>query len=457
VADEGFRELGGTGEDGTLVLPGLRPGVALVARAPGFRPGQTRVPEKASARIVLTLEAGTTLLGRVAAPAGESLEGLAVLAWPRGQAPTPRSAAAAVAGDPRQLLARTDAGGRFRLDGVQPGRVHGLVAAGRGLFSPETVFGTPGEECVVPVLPGFGAVVKILEADGGPLLCAYSVNGVGPSFWLDEQRAHALSTRDPVVGLGGIPLELCDPRARYSSRLLLYCVDSMAGFLGPVYFKVAPPGYRRVERELLLPRIRDRLQELRIPVPAESDCWGTLEVDFIGVPPKADVADSMSGLGQLQLLGAAGTKRRFSIGVRDLHETRETFEHLPCGIYDLRFVLLSGFGMFPPYEEPALRVQITHGVRTRTSVDLSGLGSLVITARDARGHPYSGRLIVRLLRKDPRGEDFIGFYHGPYVLTCLPPGDYEICPTGQDVNVDLARRTFRIEGGMATEVVIEIP
>lgn len=196
---------GVSASDGRFELGGLRPGTyGAVARAHGHRDSARLevVVEAETAPIELVLRDGARVLGRVLGPDGGPAVGATVqVAEPRG----------AVETGPRD---ETDAEGRYRLEGVEPGRR--LLEARHPRYPPRRlqVEVAPGENHRDLLLEHGGEVSgRVVSASGAPLGGAtVELAGGGPP------TASATSRGDGTFRLDGVAPGIYRVEARHSGH-----------------------------------------------------------------------------------------------------------------------------------------------------------------------------------------------------------------------------------------------
>lgn len=181
-----------TGPDGAFEIDGLAANTyAVIARGEGYRAGtvsKVEVDEEAPSRVEVTLEPGFTIDGIVYDPNGRPIEGAEVSAG-KGMVSFATEGGASYSlswriGDdgtdlalPARNVAKTDARGRFRLEGLSPGN-HRLAAKHSGWAQSETVqvaAGSRGVELSLRI--GSTLTGRVFDPAGEPL--------AGASVWAE--------------------------------------------------------------------------------------------------------------------------------------------------------------------------------------------------------------------------------------------------------------------------------
>ncbi len=429
----------------------------IVVQAKGYQSKEVNASGSRNERITVVLEEGIALVGRVTGNPDWGLEGITVLAYRKGRSISPLVASQVKAGNPGELWARTSADGSFSINGGQPGIAYDFISAGSGLFSPEPVSGTSNMEVLIPVLPGFGAVVGLVEGNGGPLLLSPTIDGIGPRWGLRSGHGQSIASVNPVLSLGGVPPELCSINFRFTT-VLFYCADFGGKEFGPVDYSVKLPGYNRVASVIWLEAVKEEIQMRTIALKSSTSGKGDLQVRLDGLPPSGpeEIAD-MSGAAQIVLEGVGENAERYSIGIWDLQEEDHVFTNLPSGQFDMRLNLLSYFGSSPPADRPPLRIEILANGVTQVEFDMSHFGALEIDLSDSEGNSVDGLVMFQVLRAEPYAEYFVGFHRAPYIVPCLGQGDYEVSPVGKSSDNGPEPRSVQIAAGIKTQVALEIP
>jgi protocatechuate 3,4-dioxygenase beta subunit len=206
-----------TATDGTFRIDGLASGVYdLTAEASGYQPATRRgveVPGPGDAPIVLVLERGAALAGRVTDPNGVPLS----------------EANVRLHDATRQLgQARTDAQGHYRIDGLPLGRVSATPSAGHRSGAVRDVVLEPGENTLDLVVEPHSLFVRgrVLDPGGAPAPHAQV------DAWSNGQRRRRARTDEhgafeiPVEDSGSLVLSARLDRVGGSRKVTVEITDS---------------------------------------------------------------------------------------------------------------------------------------------------------------------------------------------------------------------------------------
>lgn len=404
VDAEGRYEFRGWSEKGTTIL---------TAEAPGFVARWKRVPD--SGAVDFVLDAGARATGRVTGPDGSAVGGAYVVARSSG-------------GEDRASLTRTvrtDSDGGFALDGLDPGRVHTLAVAAKGLGRVVLDFDAPGAAALPldlgDVHLGVARAVEglVTDGDGTPLAdVAVSLRGAND----DRGRAHG-------AALGEV-LPVAESRR----------TDDLGRFRFP---DVAPGSYE------VSPFLMDapRVPGVRVVVTPDRDAFdvrvalpGSRRLVVRVVDERGDAVPGVS----VQLNGAFGTDGRGARQPVMLYTNAEglaTARGLPAAETSV-FVSPVGKSDFLYESVPSL-VPDGSEVRVvlRRSVEVRG------AARDDEGRPVPGIYIEAKWGGDRPGSQ---------AATCDAEGRFAVkVPAG--VIASLAANGMQTRSDGATQQMISTP
>lgn len=198
-------EAGLTDARGRLRLAEVMSGQNLAAFAPGHTPSaQHEVSGASGSELAVTLHLrgpGMELEGRVLDRDGSGIAAARVMVGPEYPESLELEDGSQVTGPPPRIT-RTDAQGRFRLRGLEPGPLS--VAARADGFAPARTAAEPlGEtraRCELVLAPEARVVGVVRHADGS----AAAGVGVASGAYLDFEHVQALSASDGSFVLGGL-------------------------------------------------------------------------------------------------------------------------------------------------------------------------------------------------------------------------------------------------------------
>lgn len=464
-----------TGSDGVFRLEvGDGTSFELSVRAQGFRETSRQLrlePGEKPRPLLIQLEEGLVLAGRVLEPSGKPAVGVAV----RLESSRQEVRGAAVASRMRIWSSVTDGEGRFRFAELPPGRYEVMAQTPEGGRAREVA--EAGQEDVELQLEAAGSLTITVQDKGGAPVVGASVEvwGTGGQSWkqitdpLGEVRLaqvspgmHSVRVSHPgfapgwqrvdvkageekkqvvVLEPGGVvegvvkglsPSEL--------SRCSVQVGGSSARLLPDGSFRLtdAPLGKQTVEARV---GWTGRFRKAEVEVKADTPAW--VELDFTaGFTLSGQVHKQGKPLSGL--LVVAGRKNE---GVADTTDAQGQFRlrGLEAGSWSLSVADASG--------------QVLHRQELELSADRhvelalpSGqlTGSVVVA--DSREPVAEATVIVNqkggFLRQETTGED------GRFVVTDLPDGDFTV--TAQAPGYGSASREVHVSSGQAPEVVLAL-
>lgn len=457
----GAEELAGaTQADGTLALePALVREARVVVAADGFAPERRWIGAAVPARVDVALVRAVSLAGRVVLadgmPAGA---GLRVVAWrPRVDEPGERTFARALAGDTSRPVARTDAHGAFRLDGLDPTQPVAFSAGGRGLASSAgwivaDPLGPPVEIVVERLV---AVLVRPLEPDGSDPRSRELVSVVGGVRLPDDAR--------PIYA-GGLAV-LAGVERREHDRLFAYFADGPVARLGPIETTLFFPKYEPVSVSAWAEPVDPDVVVHELVLDPADVSLGTLAIELAGLPAAAARALPSGGaLAEWLTLEPRGGGAALTYALRG----RRAVEDVPHGSYAARLEM-HGVETFPP--PPAAAYAVDVGPRAaRVVFDLSSAAVLELRPSRADGTPYADELEVELawsklgaIGPASAGYNSAGrfsFDHAPYWIVGLRARTYTVLlrrpRVVDDVRWNVAGDAV-LEPGRVTTLALKVP
>lgn len=404
------------------------------------------VPCSNAAELELLLVPGTVVHGRVIErrSGDRGVADVTVLAVPSREGLTLAEAERTRVSRGRHSLARSDAAGRFRIQGVPRGEKVSLVAGGHGYCSPEpavsfaTQHNDPGapdadaSSIDVPVIEVVGARIQLVERGAGPIRVPLGCDPVpGVTFRTPKNGLRHIDWRGPSLVLAG--LAAADLEASPPTAVLLF-ENSQGLTASELDLVLVPHGYRYARTAVPLASIASGLSTHVVSLEARGRGHGSLDLVFRAPVGAGDGAPD--GLREPGILGTvkilstdADYDTGFSYVVRSPLPAGVVLNEIPLGEYSLQFT--PEHGLFTV----ALGKVSVDGTRRQVTVDLretdgKEFGTLRIGVTDDGGHSYSGPLQVELRPRDVSGHanrrGSMIFKRAPYELRMVPSGELEI-------------------------------
>lgn len=426
-----------TGLDGSCEAPtALIAGAALFAWAEGHSASSVLVDEDPGAEILLILEPGLRVCGRIVVAGGLPVpDGTRVVAIPSRHASSPLRTLARSERDPRSLAADVEPGGGFCLEGAVAGLRYRVYAGAPGwsVSRPKEGVEAGAEDLELELLRVFALELALLDARGGP---------PRSDPWLEQNFGIGWRFGDPnVVGLwpepwihllAGVP----DPPRRTPDpylRTLWLLAPGDRPTAGPIDATFHLPGYARtpavfLARPFLPGEPLPREEVILAPVAPD---WGSLRIVVHGGP--AEVAEA----GYVRDAPARLRLERHSSEIWQLFlrlppgPEGETFD-LPWGEYRWRYEGLDGLWKYPA--EGPLPTVVIGAEPVTIEVHTPPSGRLRLALRGPEGLPHGAQALVRLGREgERRGHQTFAFESAPYVIEGLPEGAWTVgVMTGDD-------------------------
>ncbi len=417
-------------------LPADAEGARVRVSAEGYR---TTVVELALAddgtqRIVLS--DGGVLAGVVTRVSGAAApEGTCVLAWPVGDTPDVVEVLRAREGGLTDALrvARTDAAGRFRFEGLERDAAFELAAVRDGEVATERLASarTGRVDLALELRPIVAAAVRLVDAEGGAPRASDGLFA-GHSVWdpvePDLHARHLPTDGVEVAWIGGA--ELADVARGGRDRYLMVYEPHGDAFARPanVTLSLRVPGYAPVWTSVPLERLDARLALRELPVERRAERWGHVDVAVTGAEGWIERSGEAKrrAFGLLRLV-PEGDGETLSYALQPDPDGRWRVDGVPCGRYRVELALRDASGALPARGNEALVVDVAPE-GAEVSLDLRGRGAGEVVVARADGSDYDGELVL-LLRKGADGAGpvrFVRFEGAPYVFAGLEEGEYEV-------------------------------
>lgn len=435
---------GRTGLDGAcqLVVPTGSEQAELVVRRVGFEPASRLLTADvmAAGDVLVQLErAAGAIQGRVVWEGGPAAQGAHVLAWPSGHYPS--AAALAELGEPTRsrvpeelLCARTDASGRFSLEGLARHQSYTLsAAANAGILPSPPRFGVRSgdrlEDLVLREL--YGVALVITGADGGPppVSDALAAPLLPPGELLDAPTGVEPARLVPELVLAGSEYLTTEwlrapEGARHQDPLritsLWYGPPSL-GKLGRYAYRISLPGHREIAGSVRVPSLRAGLHVEILQAEVACDGFGQLDLVVQRVVPPG-YRPAASPLGKLHLFPLQGDRELLFTVDRRPYETHR-IRGIPFGRYLATFSGLDATLVWPETGHTPLEIGRSPA---KLTIDLGGTCTREVVVEHVDGREYTGRLTLRLdkVLEGTSGSTvtYVVRQRGPYFLDGLVPG-----------------------------------
>lgn len=398
----------------------------VAAQSQGFATERASLSEDTN-MVTLDLEEEGVIQGRVTWSDGNSAREAFVAAWEDGHPPNPDSVRCSLSSGTDSVaefeLTRTDAEGRFRLAGLGKNSGYTLSAGMPGGASSEHSGIFPGADGLEIELESlYGVVVVLADSDGGPIQAGSRLFGRGPVWRVEDLDASAVQECGPALSLAGVSARMLGGHGRrLDSQLLLYRTRGQPEKI-TIHYEVEVPGYKSAWTTLHAFRLDQAARYQEISLVRQESRRGVVRVTVRGLP--VDAAFRKRPLGMV-FLASGATALNFGIPIPcDRYEV----DKIPAGEYRWRFENKDW-----PFSYPSSPGVIVIGnAPAELSIDLSGLGGLVLDARTPGDQAYTGA--IRFLLTDPMGKrrSFLAFDSAPYFACGFQPGEYMVrvdwCP-----------------------------
>lgn len=378
---DAWKQVGVTNHEG-LCTAAARPSAgSIVASGPGYQ--IARAPIAEHDRVLLTLEEGASIGGRVVFPDGSGAgAGIKVLAREHSHLRAKTKAIKhAFAGFPSVIHASTDSFGSFILEGLNPDCQYRIFAGGSGVMMKrpvgELVHAFFQSEVEIEVCKAYGACVVLTEEDGSPLEArgALVAPGVSPFKVANPTGARRVPTGGNFFDLA------CDFQLnpdRYEIPLVYEeCTGSRPS---SVDVTVHIPYYRPLTLAVPVSPITNRtLSEIEVPLRRTDQAeLATLEIGTQLSPALERAVAESEWLPEIPLgylaFAPVGGNVEFYVA---LHVgARVQSEVVPLGVYEVLFVSHEHL-VYRLFEA----VEVSQS-RSVLRVDLSALAGVLVSVND---------------------------------------------------------------------------
>jgi len=371
-------------------------------------------------QVTVRLRPSSAIEGRVELPDGSSAGGgLTVLAMEIGVGePGIDDLRNTEEGFPAALLTRTRADGSFRIHGLRAGEAYQLSVGGDGMFlmrRPRRSITFPAGATGVVLTVGYllGAIVKLEDANGNDLPVPRDLWATRPTSWVFESPTTILS----LDGFAGYQVRRdLDLEALGSGRFetAFYVLSKPDPPVRNPRLVVRLPGHERVDVDVPLAAPENlQIQSVRVPSTGTGET-GSLELRFLGGRPPRTTPSIAAGMGRLTFV-SLDDGERFFYGLRTTNATR--IPGLIAGEYMVGLETTHGHFRWSAAEPVRIRSRGAESLE----IDTSRLATVHI-------EPPHGNLLLRMrveIRSCETGHaSQLTFRRGPYVIECLPPGEY---------------------------------
>lgn len=407
-------------------------GDRLHVRAVGYGDAVVDFEAPSMTPLVVQLAYGGSVSGGVQWSDGTAAQAdTVVLAWRRGQTPALDEVLRVREGGRSAALqvARTDALGRFSLNGLQSEVDYELGALREGGLALRRLRDVRVGDTEVQLFMQHvvGAALELVDADGGALQTSDQLFS-GTAMWDPNSRA-----LDPVAmpqesvefaWIGGRDLWTAARGGRDHYLMLYEQRDPNALEPAGGTFSIAVPGYQPAWTSFALKPLSDEWQTQELALLREQTCLAALEFVLEGaegwLPTRHLAAQRTFGILRLQSLDHTSG---FEIGLLPTDDGRWNFDAVPCGRYELSLTLRDWASVLPAPDAAPVIVDISPtGGSARLSAGNRGAGEIIIAQAD--GADYQGEVVIQISQGEP--VSFLRFDRPPYVIGGLSEGEYEV-------------------------------
>jgi len=409
---------------------------ALVVRHPRYALLRVPVPSPAPAELVVQLDLGGAVRGRVQR-AGAAAPGALVMMWPEDvheRRLTGAMARRMARQHPEALSVRADARGEFEIRGLALDRSYQAFAAANGAVADGIVrsIRAPRAGIELQLTSVFGAEIDL------------GMGGVGCEGALGNlQSPDSLHVADSSavrlpLDLMPLVLDLNDASVDYVGHrptFLFRSTNAGAISVGPVHLSVSRPGFAPRAITFECAPIVEGVSKVHAHLAATTSCFGSVVV----VPPFASDDVRASYPGALRFSGES----EITVSLRDVVSAGSAC--LPCGRYSVLLDSLSNGSL-----SSAGSLEIAAG--SSNTLELPPLGALRIRVTERARGSFRGHLPVDISRWSGSEREESGSGHldlwGPtlrdeYWIAALSPGIYSLSINGPFVPVPPAAHDGR--------------
>jgi len=419
--------VGHTNNDGLVTYrrPSESIEIRIIARAKGFAPNAASLMVE-QYNITVTLQSEATISGAVSFPDGSYPEaGVRVVAYQSEYRPRLEQLEAAIEGFPDEhfSIGSPSSTGHFSLGGVSPGRHYTLIAGGNGHISTRPAYTLAGAENVQLFIGAlYVAELEIVDASGsrpGGSALTISAGSFSTTGDINTKGVTVLS-----AVLAGFPRESVSV-PELSGLQFLLCDDSNQARLGPFSAHAEYLGYKPAEVEFYADRWDGNLRVQLVELEPSSSDFGSIQVEFSTLMPQSAEPTCNLGVGYVSLMRKsqfANERQEYRIPISHINTQPMILDHVPCGRYGMRFIASSEMFAFPLVTEPVFELEV--GSETALfEVDNSSTGA--IECRLEWQDPDLP-IWIKVRRQEGKRSGSVSFGRAPYVVECLPAGEYVV-------------------------------
>lgn len=439
VIEDSISFLGVSNSEGKLMTKVNASSVGeIIAVAQGFSSSNTPFSVSNSnlnLRIVMSL--GGSISGTVHPPEGGLLEDCWVVAFQSSRELKAADAPMIMGGDPRFHVANVESSGSFKIEGLDPQLEYSVLAAGAGYTTRKRVPPIQPSQVDIDlfVLPIFGVLVELVEADGTPITKDLELNSYpAGNFSTREKSVSYLPPESLAAYLAGVRIEKLDLGGG-SREVFLFTAEDERDEVGPVVHLIRVPGYEALRAEVTVPRLTGSISLQTLQLVSNTATRGRLQIKFDGfsVEGEGDYPHSLLPVGTVYL--RRDNEEVYQVNVGHFSNEVKAIEGLPAGLYEAWFTTSNRYFRYPRLTEETITLEVgltperliipIHELGTIEVVFHSGEGDLGV---DAAG---SMSCLVRPLEwlGDNNSGGQMGFVpmifeSPPYLVEGLPPGRY---------------------------------
>lgn len=373
------------------------------------------------------LSRATTITGQLVCHRKEPIRAvLRVVAWESNRykpSETSLDLARSNLSTPDCLVGLSDSSGHFEIDGIDANKRYRVAASGSGSVSLSSASVTAGQHLNLVCDGLYGAFVRIRDENGNLPRVSESVHNNG-RFGRYSYPDSARFASQWLAEVGGVSTAITSG-ARVLDRLFLCTGRTLENEIGPFRVWYTVPGYEELHGRFNVSRLVDQIPCKELTLHEVSGRKGTLVVKMDGL--------SLPTKGRSRLVGTlyltSENKSRVEASVMSHMTPSIEIEHLPEGIYSVRFESYLGIYCAPALGDPPAQVFVHGGeVPASITLDLTRGGSVECVFLEESGHKIDRVVRIRLKPTDPgvHSPNDRTYIAGPYLIDCVPPGQYEI-------------------------------
>ncbi len=397
----------------------------ITVRHPSFPPETPTVSfENRVAHVVLT--GAAEVQGTLRFPVDSSpIAGVHVLALPAGLAGT----VSELITHPEVIVTDSDDSGRFRLQGLEPGRSYTFYAGGRGFVSVGRERAVAGGESRVEVVldHALGALVSYQEPSGLPVRIPTTLSSSAKISCSARKGLVRTNPFDLASALSGVPIELASVP---TATVLFYRAAELVE--STVYLRGSLPGYEHLEEELQLSPVDDSgIRSSILYATPRTTSRGSVRIVLSSPTLETNGDGGTHPIGWVRFKSSDGEDLEF-----ELRSTSTSLEELPAGTYQASLTLAAR----KTWEPIALGSRLVIGADPAEATwDLSSTGSVRFEPLDQNGSPYTGPLSLGIVRRLDGGvlseteplppeviRTSIDYHAPPYTARAVPAGTFSI-------------------------------